>query len=121
MAVPEEHLKCPKCGHEFDYYYSVSYSLTSLKISQFFRAKCPNCGRTSIYQTHIDIQNPRLYRGGMIASLILVIFGIVFTIFSLIMLSHTDALYGVFTVIAGLAVSFTLDLRNRSSGRIKSR
>ena len=119
--MPEEHLKCPKCGYEFDYYYSVSYSLTSLKISQFFWAKCPNCGRTSLYQTHVDIKNPKLYRGGMIASLILVIFGIIFTILSLIMLSQSDALYGIVIVIAGLAVSFALDLGNRRSGRSESR
>ncbi|MEM0157821.1 MAG: hypothetical protein QXN26_07185 [Thermoplasmataceae archaeon] len=111
--MPEEHLKCPKCGHEFDYYYSVSYSLTSLKISQFFRAKCPNCGRVSLYQTHIDIKRPRLYRAGMIASLFLVMAGIAYAIFSLIMLSTYDAVYGILAVIAGLVISFALDLANR--------
>ncbi len=111
--MPEEHLKCPKCGHEFDYYYSVSYSLTSLKISQFFRAKCPNCGRVSLYQTHIEIRRPRLYRAGMITSLFLVIAGIAYTIFSLLKLSITDSIYGIFAIISGLLISFALDLGNR--------
>lgn len=111
--MTEEHLKCPKCGFEFDYYYSVAYSLSSLKISQFFRAECPRCHRTSIYHTSIDIRNPGLYRSGMIASLVMVIIGIFLSVYFLA--SSLTYLIGlpVALIASGIAISFGLDLQNR--------
>jgi predicted RNA-binding Zn-ribbon protein involved in translation (DUF1610 family) len=51
------HLKCKKCGVEFDYAYLPGGSLTSIRLwnSRFMR--CPNCKKWSIFNiwnTRVD-------------------------------------------------------------------
>lgn len=111
--MPEEHLKCPKCGHEFDYYFNVAFPLTSLNISQYFRAQCPSCHRYSIYHTGVQILNPRRYRAIMTLSLLLVLGGIAFSIFILYTSRLQYSLYGILPIIAGLIASFSADIQNR--------
>lgn len=111
--MPEEHLKCPKCGHEFDYYFNVAYPLTSLNISQYFRAQCPSCHRYSIYHTGIQIRNPAAYRTMMIISLLLVLAGIAASLYFLFSSDIAYTPLGISAIIAGLLISYAVDIQIR--------
>ncbi len=111
--MPEEHLKCPKCGHEFDYYFNIAYPLTSLNISQYFRAQCAACHRYSLYHTGVQIRNPASYRAIMIVSLLLVVAGIIDSLYMLFTSDTNFILLGISAIIAGLVISYVADIQNR--------
>ncbi|MDG7010014.1 MAG: hypothetical protein JRN16_03105 [Nitrososphaerota archaeon] len=56
-AVQTSHLKCKKCGVEFDYRWVLGGSLTAIRLwnSRYFR--CPSCKKSSIFNvsdTRVD-------------------------------------------------------------------
>jgi hypothetical protein len=55
--VQLSHLKCKKCGVEFDYAYVPGASFTSIRLGNSRFLKCPSCGKWSIFnlsKTRVD-------------------------------------------------------------------
>jgi DNA-directed RNA polymerase subunit RPC12/RpoP len=51
------HLKCKKCGAEFDYAYLPGGSLTSIRLGKSRYMRCPNCKKWSLFNivdTRVD-------------------------------------------------------------------
>ena len=55
--VPLSHLKCNKCGTEFDYAWIPGVSFTSLRLLTFRYLRCPVCMKWSVFNiwnTRVD-------------------------------------------------------------------
>ena len=51
------HLRCEKCGTEFDYAWLPGVSFTSMRLGAFRFFRCPVCGRFSVFNicdTRVD-------------------------------------------------------------------
>jgi hypothetical protein len=56
-VVPLSHLKCPKCGTEFDYAWIPGASLTSIRLAGWRILSCPVCRKFSVFniwKTRVD-------------------------------------------------------------------
>ena len=42
-------LKCPKCGHEFEYKWIPGASFTSIKLGKKRYMRCPECRKFSLF------------------------------------------------------------------------
>jgi uncharacterized C2H2 Zn-finger protein len=55
--IQMSHLKCPKCGKEFDYAYLPGASMTSVRLGGSRFLRCPNCRKWSVFnmwKTRVD-------------------------------------------------------------------
>lgn len=51
MTLPwRSHLKCPKCGREFDYDYVPGASVTAVRLWNRRYMSCPLCHRWSVFK-----------------------------------------------------------------------
>lgn len=46
------HLRCPKCGHEFDYDWVPGASLTAVRLGTARYLACPQCRRWSVFDVY---------------------------------------------------------------------
>ena len=56
-VVQLSHLRCPKCGSEFDYAFLPGISFTSIRFGGSRYLGCPVCGKSSLFnisETRVD-------------------------------------------------------------------
>ncbi|MDG6988450.1 MAG: hypothetical protein JRN21_03900 [Nitrososphaerota archaeon] len=56
-VVQTSHLKCKKCGVEFDYRWVLGGSFSAVRLGKSRYFRCPSCKRSSvfnIYDTKVD-------------------------------------------------------------------
>jgi hypothetical protein len=56
------HLKCKKCGAEFDYEWIPSASITSMRFGKWRYMGCPSCGLSSVFNIADTMVDPDTHR-----------------------------------------------------------
>ncbi len=55
------HLKCPKCGSEFDYSFLPSASFTSIRLWNSRYLRCPDCHKWSVFNINNTKVDPKTH------------------------------------------------------------